>query len=163
MKYRSGLEVVEGDIVAVHHDGEFVEGVVLKVILPNTPDAEAWASPNGGVLIEGGGLGLSVHKHLEEEENIFLARRAGRRVGAIKYMSGIEVMEGDVVGVHHGRGVVDEGVVLKVILPNTPDAEEWQSPRGGVLIEGGGLGSFVTATPEDDEDLVFVRRANDKP
>ncbi len=162
MKYMSGLEVVEGDIVAVHHDGEFVEGVVLKVILPNTPDAEAWASPDGGVLIEGGGLGLSVHKHVEKEANIFLARRAGRRVGAIKYMSGIEVMEGDVVAVLHNRES-DEGVVLKVILPDTPDAEEWQSPRGGVLIEGGGLGLFVTATPEDDEDLVFVRRANDKP
>ncbi len=79
-----------------------------------------------------------------------------------KYMSGIEVMEGDVVAVHHNREAV-EGVVLKVILPNTPDAEEWESPNGGVLIEGGGLGLFVQIHPEDAEDIVFVRRANGKP
>ena len=162
MKYMSGLEVMEGDVIVDHYGDGPIEGVVLKVILPNTPDAEAWASPNGGVLIEGGGLGLSVHEHLEDEENIYLARRAGTRVGAIKYMSGIEVMEGDVVAVLHNRES-DDGVVLKVILPNTPDAEEWQSPNGGVLIEGGGLGLFVQIQPEDAEDLVFVRRANDKP
>ena len=74
----------------------------------------------------------------------------------MKYMSGIEVMEGDVVAVNYCGPA--EGVVLKVILPNTPDAEEWTSPDGGVLIEGGGLGLFVTA-PEDEEDIVFVRRA----
>ena len=79
-----------------------------------------------------------------------------------KYRSGLDVVEGDVVAVLHDGEFV-EGVVLKVILPNTPDAEAWASPNGGVLIEGGGLGLFVTATPEDDEDLVFVRRANDKP
>ncbi len=76
----------------------------------------------------------------------------------MKYMSGIEVMEGDVVAVHHGRGVVDEGVVLHVLLPNSPEAEAWGVPEGGVMIEGGGLGLFLTAT-EDAEDIVFVRRA----
>ena len=79
MKYRSGLEVVEGDIVAVHHDGEFVEGVVLKVILPNTPDAEEWESPNGGVLIEGGGLGLFATHYLEDDEDIVFVRRANSK------------------------------------------------------------------------------------
>ncbi len=44
-----------------------------------------------------------------------------------------------------------------------PPAEEWESPNGGVLIEGGGLGLFVQIHPEDSEDVVFVRRANDKP
>ena len=64
MKYMSGIEVMEGDVVAVHHNREAVEGVVLKVILSNTPDAEEWESPKGGVLIEGGGLGLFVQIHL---------------------------------------------------------------------------------------------------
>ena len=76
----------------------------------------------------------------------------------MKYMSGIEVMEGDVVAVHLG-GVSAEGVVLKVIVPNTPDAEEWDLADGGVLIEGGGLGLFVTAHLADDEDIDLVRRA----
>ncbi len=76
MKYRSGLEVMEGDVVAVYHDSGSVEGVVLKVILPNTPDAEEWESPSGGVLIEGGGLGLFVTESLEDDEEIFLARRS---------------------------------------------------------------------------------------
>jgi hypothetical protein len=78
-----------------------------------------------------------------------------------KYMSGIEVMEGDVIAVHHDGESV-EGVVLQVLLPNTPDAVDWASPDGGVLIEGGGLGLFVTA-PEHEEDIVFVRRASSKP
>ena len=74
-----------------------------------------------------------------------------------KYMSGIEVMEGDVVAVHHDREPA-EGVVLHVLLPNSPEAEAWGVPEGGVMIEGGGLGLFLTAT-EDAEDIVFVRRA----
>ncbi len=80
-----------------------------------------------------------------------------------KYMNGIEVMDGDVVAVHHGRGVVDEGVVLHVLLPNSPEAEAWGVLEGGVMIEGGGLGLFLQRHPEDAEDIVFVRRANSEP
>lgn len=76
MKYKSGAEVMEGDVITVHHDGERVEGVVIKVIFPNTPDADDWASPNGGVLIEGGGLGLFVTKSLEDAEDIDFVRRS---------------------------------------------------------------------------------------
>jgi hypothetical protein len=76
MKYMSGIEVMEGDVIAVHHDGRSVEGVVLKVILPNTPDADDWSAPNGGALIEGGGLGLFVHESLEDAEDIDFVRRA---------------------------------------------------------------------------------------
>jgi len=75
-----------------------------------------------------------------------------------KYMSGLEVKEGDVVAVHHGHGLVDEGVVLHVLLPNSPEAEAWGVPEGGVMIEGGGLGLFITRHLEDDEDIDFVRR-----
>ena len=76
MKYTSGIEVMEGDVVAIEHTGGPIEGVVLKVILPNTPDARAWAAPNGGVVIEGGGLGLSVTESLENDEDVVLVRRA---------------------------------------------------------------------------------------
>ena len=79
-----------------------------------------------------------------------------------KYMNGIEVMEGDVVAVNFG-GQPGEGVVLHVLLPNSPEAEAWGVPEGGVMIEGGGLGLFLTAHLEDDEDIDFVRRANSKP
>ena len=75
-----------------------------------------------------------------------------------KYMSGIEVREGDVVAVHHGPGVVDEGVVLHVLLPNSPEAEAWGVSEGGVMIEGGGFGLFFCESLEDDEDIDLVRR-----
>lgn len=80
----------------------------------------------------------------------------------MKYMNGIEVMEGDVVTMRTGNRFV-EGVVLQVLLPNTPDADAWSSPDGGVLIEGGGLGLSITESLENDEEVVFVRRANSKP
>jgi hypothetical protein len=76
MKYKSGIEVAEGDVVAIRDADRWVEGVVLKVILPSTPDAHAWAAPNGGVLIEGGGLGLSVTASLENDEDVVFVRRA---------------------------------------------------------------------------------------
>jgi hypothetical protein len=67
--------VLEGDIVVIRSAGNSVEGVVLKVLLPNTPDAYGWAAPNGGVLIEGGNLGLSVSESLETDEDVVFARR----------------------------------------------------------------------------------------
>jgi hypothetical protein len=50
-----------------------------------------------------------------------------------------------------------------VLVPNTPEADAWDSPNGGVLIEEGGLGLFVTESLEDDEDIDLVCRANGKP
>lgn len=80
----------------------------------------------------------------------------------MKYMNGIEVMEGDVVAIRREDGFI-EGVVLQVLLPNTPDADAWSSPDGGVMIEGGGLGLSITESLENDEEVVFVRRASSKP
>jgi hypothetical protein len=76
MKYMSGIEVMDGDVVAIRRTDQSTEGVVRKVILPNTPDARSWAAPNGGVLIEGGGLGLSVTESLENDEDVVFVRRA---------------------------------------------------------------------------------------
>lgn len=78
----------------------------------------------------------------------------------MKYKSGIEVHEGDIILVRHG-GADITGVVLKIIKPNTEDAHNWSVPEGGILIEGGGFGLSVTKSFQDDEDIVFVRRAND--
>lgn len=79
-----------------------------------------------------------------------------------KYMSGIEVMEGDVVMVHSSGGRA-EGVVLHVLIPNTPEAADWGLAEGGVMIQGGGIGPFFCESLEHDEDIVFMRRANNKP
>jgi hypothetical protein len=49
---------------------------VVQVITPGSPDAEAWSAPEGGVLIEGGGIGLSLTAHLENDEDVVLVRRA---------------------------------------------------------------------------------------
>ncbi len=79
MKYKSGIEVIEGDVVAIRGAERWLEGVVLEVILPSTPDAHAWSAPNGGVLIEGGGLGLSVTESLENDEDVVFVRRANSK------------------------------------------------------------------------------------
>ncbi len=47
----NGIEVMEGDVVAVHFNGQPDEGVVLHVLLPNSPKAEAWGVPEGGVMM----------------------------------------------------------------------------------------------------------------
>ena len=74
-KYMSGIEVMEGDVVALHHNGESIEGVVLHVLLPNSPEAEAWGVPEGGVMIEGCGLGLFLTHYLEDDEDLHFVRR----------------------------------------------------------------------------------------
>jgi hypothetical protein len=79
MKYKSGIEVIEGDVVAIKGTDRWVEGVVLKGILPNTPDAHDWAAPHGGVLIEGGGLGLSVTESLENDDDVIFVRRGNSK------------------------------------------------------------------------------------
>jgi hypothetical protein len=76
MKYRDGTEVREGDVVAVHHGRSPERGVVKKVILPGTGDAVDWSLPVGGVLIEGGGLGMFTTESLEQDEDIAFVSRA---------------------------------------------------------------------------------------
>lgn len=76
----------------------------------------------------------------------------------MRYRDGNEVCEGDVVAVHHGNSF-ENGVVKKVILAATQEASDWSLPSGGVLIAGGGLGLFTTASLEQDEDIDFVSRA----
>jgi hypothetical protein len=75
MKYRDGTKVCDGDVVLVHNGRTDARGVVLKIVLPGTEDAADWSLPTGGVLIQGGGLGLFVTAHLEQDEDIdFLSR-----------------------------------------------------------------------------------------
>jgi hypothetical protein len=76
MKYRNGTDVRAGDVVVVHHGRSSEPGVVKKVILPGTEDAADWSLPVGGVLIEGGGLGLFTTDSLEQDEDIDFVSRA---------------------------------------------------------------------------------------
>jgi hypothetical protein len=76
----------------------------------------------------------------------------------VNYPNGLEVKEGDTVAVNIG-GSISEGVVLKIILPSTEDSLNWSVPQGGALIEGAGFGLLAVEDLQDDEDVVFVRRA----
>ena len=71
MMYLDGTEVREGDAVLI--DGK--AGVIRTIIRPGTRDADSWSVPDGGVLIEGGGLGLSVTKSLEHDKCVVFVRR----------------------------------------------------------------------------------------
>ena len=81
-KYMNGIEVMVGDVIAVRHDGESIEGIVLHVLLPNTPEAADWGLAEGGVMIEGGGLGLFSTHHLEDDEDIVFVRRAAGTISS---------------------------------------------------------------------------------
>jgi hypothetical protein len=76
MKYSSGIEVQEGDFVLVQRSKSSAEGVILKIVQPNTEESKHWSLPDGGVLIEGGGFGLSSTRSLEEDEDVIFVRRA---------------------------------------------------------------------------------------
>lgn len=73
----------------------------------------------------------------------------------MRYSTGEEIHEGDEVRM---EGRDQPGRVVKIVLPGTPDAESWSAPNGGILIEGGGLGLSLTTHPENDPELIFVRR-----
>jgi hypothetical protein len=75
MNYKDGTEVREGAVVEIRHSGGGAFGVVRKIISPGTTEASDWSVPEGGVLIEGGGLGLSVTKSLEEDEDVIFVHR----------------------------------------------------------------------------------------
>jgi hypothetical protein len=76
MKYSNGIEVQAGDVVLVQRSKSSIEGVILKIIQSNTEESNHWSLPDGGVLIEGGGFGLSATKSLEEDEDIIFVRRS---------------------------------------------------------------------------------------
>jgi hypothetical protein len=78
MTYFSGEEVREGDEVMMRSGDEQRAGVVVKLILAGSAEAEDWSAPEGGVLIEGGGLGLSLTANLERDADVVLVRRGPR-------------------------------------------------------------------------------------
>jgi len=78
MKYSSGTDVQEGDEVRIKHRGYDEPGTVVQIIVPDTSDAKTWGAPEGGVLIEGGGLGLSLTTNLEKDPDVVFVRRRSR-------------------------------------------------------------------------------------
>ena len=73
MKYFSGEDVCEGDEVRLDSGSTVRHGIVIKVIVAGSLEATEWGAPEGGVLIEGGGLGLSLTARPAEDPD---ARRA---------------------------------------------------------------------------------------
>jgi hypothetical protein len=79
----------------------------------------------------------------------------------MKYYDGTEVQVGDIVTVQRDKGQNVAASVLKIILPQTEEAEQWSLPEGGVLMEGGGLGAFSSTSLEEDTEIEFVHRARE--
>ncbi len=80
-------------------------------------------------------------------------------VARLKYYDGTKIQVGDAITVEGNQGIKIPAVVLKIVEPRTEDAEQWNLPTGGVLMEGGGLGTFVSSYLEKDNEIVFVHRA----
>ncbi|MDF5730417.1 MAG: hypothetical protein PUP92_20950 [Rhizonema sp. PD38] len=81
----------------------------------------------------------------------------------MKYKSGIEVEEGDIVLFERSGGNYEQGVVVQIIQPNSEAAKDWSLSEGGILVKGGGLNLSITKSFEDDEEVVFVRRVYETP
>lgn len=76
MKYlNTSTEAKEGDIVRIAHgEGRYSECSILKIIVPNTVDADEWSAANGGVLVGGGKYGLCLWNYLDEDIK-FISRK----------------------------------------------------------------------------------------
>jgi hypothetical protein len=81
VRYKDGTEVREGDVVSIRSERSHVPGTVIKIFLPGTADACAWSIPDGGVMIEGGGLGMSVTRSLENDDEVIFVRRRPEEPG----------------------------------------------------------------------------------
>jgi NAD-dependent DNA ligase len=79
-------------------------------------------------------------------------------VARLKYYDGHKIQVGDTITVEGNQGIKIPAVVLKIIEPHTEDAEQWNLPTGGVLMEGGGLGTFVSSYLEKDKEIALVCR-----
>ena len=77
----------------------------------------------------------------------------------LKYYDGTKIQVGDAITVEGNQGIKIPAVVLKIIEPYTEDAKQWNLTTGGVLMEGSGLGTFVSSHLEQDNEIVFVHRA----
>lgn len=79
----------------------------------------------------------------------------------LKYYDGNEIQVGDAITVEGSQGIKIPAVVLKIVEPYTEDAEQWNLPNGGVLMKGGGLGTFVSSYLEKDNEIALVRRTEE--
>jgi hypothetical protein len=77
----------------------------------------------------------------------------------LKYLSGEEVMVGDIVLVAF-KTAADESRVKLVLVAGSAEAIAWNAPEGGVLIESEATGLVLWRAP--DEDMEFVRRGHNE-
>jgi hypothetical protein len=75
MRYASGVDVMLGDEVLVQREGGKLVGRVLQLVAAGTQDASDWSLPEGGCIIEGGGLGLFAVRSLEGDPEVEFVRR----------------------------------------------------------------------------------------
>lgn len=81
MKYMTGEDIEEGDEVLIRGGADYIPGVVVKVLVPGGDDVQSWAQPKGGVLIEGGRLGLTLTERPEQDPELTFVRRAPGKDG----------------------------------------------------------------------------------
>jgi hypothetical protein len=75
MRYADGIEVMPGDEVLVPGRQERLSGRILYVVAAGTREASTWSLPDGGCVIEGGGLGLFTVASIESDREIQFVRR----------------------------------------------------------------------------------------
>ena len=70
------------------------------------------------------------------------------------YLDGQPVMVGDIVEINNH--LKHQAVVVEIIASNSRQAIEWNSPKGGVMIDDPIIG--LTLWPDMDEDIKLLRR-----
>jgi hypothetical protein len=78
MNYHNSTKKVKlGDIIEVNLMSPAPKlAQITNLISPNTQDAVEWSLPNGGVIIEGKGIGMIMCESLENDEDVKFVKRS---------------------------------------------------------------------------------------
>ena len=159
MTYHTGERVELGDIVMEPVNGDTSIGVVVEVILPNSKEAMiSYDIPSGGVAVKwDSSLGLvlmGVELLQDPDEYIFFVRRKNESPKTLTYRSGEQVELEDIV--MRSENSNTKGVVVKVILPFSPDAIWYEVRTGGVVVKWGSLETEGTLSSDVLREEVYL-------
>ncbi len=159
--YLTGERVELGDIVMEPENGDTM-GVVLDV-LPNAVKAmKKYGISSSGVVVKWDSWETEVFigpDVLQSPDEVIFVRRKSEspKTTAVTYCGGERVELGDIV--MRSENGDTKGVVVKVILPFSPDAIWYEVRSGGVIVNWGGCETEVTMGSDIlQEEVCLVRR-----
>ena len=154
--YRTGERVELGDIVMEPENGDTM-GVVLDV-LPNAEKAmKKYGISSSGVVVKWDSWETEVFigpDVLKSPDEVLFVRRKNESPKTLTYRSGEQVELGDIV--MRSENDNTKGVVVKVILPFSPNAIWYEVRLGGVVVKWGSLETEGTLSSDVLREEVYL-------